>query len=82
MSEFDKNLQSEIESIKLEMMLHEIACKAAEPELHLWNVRYADKNGKKHSVRYCTATKYEAERLFNSERDAGDIILSIRKVNS
>lgn len=74
-------MSDEKSNFENEMMLFNIlSMMQTPPQLHVWNVKYADKNGNIYNIRYSTATKDEAIRLFRSEQDKGDVIKSIRKV--
>lgn len=73
----------EKDTFEKEMTLLELLCiMQPHPKLHVWNVKYTDKNGDVHYVRYTTATRDEAIRLFRSEQDHGDVIKSVRKVKN
>ena len=52
-----------------------------EDEGDVFEVHYKDSDGRKHVATYYAESKKEAQKLFNSEKDRGDTVLFVKKVD-
>jgi hypothetical protein len=46
----------------------------------MFEVKYQDENGKKRTTTYYAESKSEAQRMFNSEKEPGEKLLSVKKI--
>lgn len=47
----------------------------------VFEIKYQDENGKKRTAKYYAESKAEAQKLFNSEKEPGEKLLSVKKVS-
>lgn len=47
----------------------------------MFEIHYKDVNGRKHSKTYWADDKKDAQKQFNAERDPGDVMLFVKKVD-
>ena len=47
----------------------------------LFEVHYKDENGRKHVSTYYAESKKDAQKQFNSEKENGDVVLFVKKVD-
>lgn len=46
----------------------------------MFEVKYMDENGKKHTMTVYADSKSEAQREFNNEKEPGEKLLSVKKI--
>ena len=47
----------------------------------MFEVHYKDENGGKHVSTYYAESKKDAQKQFNSEKEPGDVVLFVKKVD-
>lgn len=47
----------------------------------MFEVHYKDESGRKHVSTYYANDKKDAQRQFNSEKEPGDVVLFVKKVD-
>ena len=47
----------------------------------MFEVHYKDENGRKHVATYEAESKKDAQKQFNSEKEPGDVLLFVKKID-